>query len=538
MLNLTSDSCNGLCCIPCPASFVFYEPNKLSNIYTAANIIRAISTVCTVFLSACYLILPSRRKHPHFIVLLISMQLTPWEGLATAWLFKKEEVLCKSLYEIATMDNSWLCGLQGAGLMYMTLSLNLLGFILILNLHVLTVYRSTLIADHMTKFIVSSFILPIPFLVPAVVTHQIEYPGFGSICFLSPSAEAKYFVYPLSLIISLEFLLHLVTLAFNFRTSIRARYGSSATTYDTDNSAQSDMSKKGHRMHIARDISLLLKQQWRPSIFIYCVLFSLITFWLFGLIEAKKLANIGPTTTWFSNWIKCLGEQAMISIQSGKLSVTSTPDQLKEAGDIAQRVCAAVARPYIPSFAWAAMAEILPGALGVAMLLIFGSKMELWQDIRRRLSGHKEETVFVMGDIAKDFKDRQQQRGDDEEQGKLRQQQQQQHQHQHRRGKQDDRIYSEELTHLPQAAARFGTNAQYGRDPRTAPKAPLSFSMPSSPLSLGSFNSGAVYGGPVQKTSVTIQDSRELIYYQGARQASPVTYKSHQDDQNYHRERP
>ncbi|KAK5816803.1 hypothetical protein F5H01DRAFT_186919, partial [Linnemannia elongata] len=65
--------------------------------------------------SFCYLILPSRRKHPHLIVLVFSIMMVPWEGLGTAWLHMRTDLLCKNIYEPATMTNSWFCGVQGMG---------------------------------------------------------------------------------------------------------------------------------------------------------------------------------------------------------------------------------------------------------------------------------------------------------------------------------------------------------------------------------------------------------------------------------------
>jgi hypothetical protein len=111
--NLTTLGCTGPCCLPCPVSSVFYEPHKLENIYTVTSILRFLSATACMLLSICYLILPSRRRHPHLIVLLFAMLMVPWEALGTAWLFKKEELLCKNVYEIADMTNSWFCGVQG-----------------------------------------------------------------------------------------------------------------------------------------------------------------------------------------------------------------------------------------------------------------------------------------------------------------------------------------------------------------------------------------------------------------------------------------
>jgi hypothetical protein len=59
------------------------------------------------------MILPSRRKHPHLIVLIFSIMMVPWEGLGTAWLHMKTDLLCTNMYEPATMANSWFCGVQG-----------------------------------------------------------------------------------------------------------------------------------------------------------------------------------------------------------------------------------------------------------------------------------------------------------------------------------------------------------------------------------------------------------------------------------------
>lgn len=113
LLNLVSGSCMGPCCLPCPASSVFYEPNKLENIYTVTCIVRALSATACGILALSYLLLPSRRKHPHLIVLSFATLMVPWEGLGTIWMYRKKDLLCKNVYEIATMSNSWLCGLQG-----------------------------------------------------------------------------------------------------------------------------------------------------------------------------------------------------------------------------------------------------------------------------------------------------------------------------------------------------------------------------------------------------------------------------------------
>ncbi|KAG0259189.1 hypothetical protein BGZ95_004748 [Linnemannia exigua] len=379
---MTTLGCTGPCCLPCPVSSVFYEPHKLENVYTLTSIIRFLSAAACTFLSICYLILPSRRRHPHLIVLLFAMLMVPWEALGTAWLFKKEELLCKNVYEIADMTNSWFCGVQGALLMYIVLVMLCLGFLLIANLHLLTVYRSSLIQTSLSKLMGVSFILPLALVLPVVVKKQIMNPGFGSICFTAVQANSMSSV----------------------GNSHSRSYGNSSAGNNTAN-----MTPRQRRLQTARDISQLLKQQWRPGLFALWLLIIDMIYWLFYFIEAKKLLSVGPNTLWFQQWAGCLAEQAVASVKAGRLSMTNpTPEQLLAAGEAAQKTCAAIAAPFVPNFAWAALSDMMPALFGIVILIIFGSKMELWHDLRERLFGRRyaDGGKIMMGDISKDSRDK------------------------------------------------------------------------------------------------------------------------------------
>lgn len=197
------------------------------------------------------------------------MLMVPWEALGTAWLFKKEELLCKNVYEIADMTNSWFCGVQGkqaqaqqrsseveylsrrvcvtcswcneihtdicyltlvfhmqqsgALLQYIVLVMLCLGFLLIANLHLLTVYRSSLIQGSLSKLMVASFILPLALVIPVIVKKQIMNPGFGSICFVGPDVASALFFYPLSIIVCVATLLHLGTIGFMIKVRLKMK---------------------------------------------------------------------------------------------------------------------------------------------------------------------------------------------------------------------------------------------------------------------------------------------------------------------------
>ncbi|KAG0277461.1 hypothetical protein BGZ96_002852 [Linnemannia gamsii] len=427
----------------------------------------------------------------------------------------KTDLLCKNIYEPATMTNSWFCGVQGIGLMYMVLTMLCLGFLLIANLHVLTVYRSYIVQNHLTKLMVLSFFLPLSLVLPVAIRKQIENPGFGSICFVSTQVASPYFFYPLSAVVCLATLLHLGTIAFMIKTSIQnnsvAVSDSRSFKSQSDSQSNKTISRRQRRLQTARDISQLLKQQWRPGLLALCLLIVDMIYSLFYFIEAKKLEKVRPDTPWFMDWMGCLASQAQEALLSGRLSPTSTMDDLKVAGDVAQGVCARIAEPYVPSFTWAALADITPAVFGIIVLFIFGTKLELWQDLRSRIFGEKDKTVFVMGDISNDSKDR--------PLSPEEQQYQQQRQHiqfsqatKAERGKsQDNDFYSDDLgLEAIEFNSRDMILAYETETPRYGGKQSRSRS--------GSHatppTTERAYGGATRKTSVTIQDNdREPIYY-------------------------
>ncbi|KAG0034231.1 hypothetical protein BGZ81_005770 [Podila clonocystis] len=409
--NLVSATCLGPCCLPCPATSVFYEPGQLENVYTITSIFRAISASACGLLSIAYLILPSRRQHPHLIVLVFALLMVPWEALGTAWLAKKENLLCKSPYEIANMTNSWFCGVQGIALQYIVLVMGCLWMLLIANLHLLTVYHCSIIQNSMSRLMIVSFFLPLALVVPVAVRKQIENPGFGSICFVSAKAASAFLFYPLAIVVSLAALMHLGTIAHMIRTKLKANTPtavSDSTSFCRTDSRSNPISRKQSRGQTARDISLMLKQQWRPGLLALCLVIIDIIYWLFYFIETKKLLSVGPNTDWFVQWKSCLSRQAKLSMQAGLLTSTSDSAEFKTASDNAQRACSYVAKPYVPNFAWAVLSDLLPAMFGIAILIIFGSKMELWQDLRTKLfhSSKGQDGSVMMGQIEKDAKGR------------------------------------------------------------------------------------------------------------------------------------
>ncbi|KAG0371608.1 hypothetical protein BGX24_001438 [Mortierella sp. AD032] len=427
------------------------------------------------------------------------------------------------------MTNSWFCGVQGIALMYMVLAMLCLGFLLIANLHVLTVYRSYIVQNHLTKLMVLSFFLPLSLVLPVAIRKQIENPGFGSICFISSQVASPFFFYPLSVVVCLATLLHLGTIAVMIKMSIQNKSAavSDLTSLKCQSDSQSNktISQRRRRLQTARDISQLLKQQWRPGLLALCLLIVDMIYWLFYFIEAKKLENVNLDTPWFNDWVTCLGSQAMEALTTGRLSAISTMDDVKAAGDVAQRVCAKIAAPHVPSFMWAALADIMPAVFGIIVLIIFGTKLELWQDLRTRIFGKRNSAAFVMGDIVSKK---------DDTMGRHRrplspEEQQYQNHHSHstnggRPSKDINDFYSDDL--ILGTASEFNSHdmmvmaTQNTETPRYGGKQSRSRSGSHTAPTATPFTE-ATYGGATRKTSVTIQDYREPIYYRKPEPLSP-----------------
>ncbi|KAF9580149.1 hypothetical protein BGW38_003327 [Lunasporangiospora selenospora] len=170
------------------------------------------------------------------------------------------------------------------------------------------------------------------------------------------------------------------------KTNASSSVGDSATaSKNSGTTGPTTISARQRRLQTAREISALLKQQWRPGLLALCLLFIDMIYWLFYFTEAKKLEKIGPTTPWFVNWIRCLGEQAILNLSQVGATTMTEQQKIQWMGEVAQRTCASIARPFVPSFSWAALSDTLPATFGCFLMIIFGTKVELWQDVAARL---------------------------------------------------------------------------------------------------------------------------------------------------------
>ncbi|KAK3808592.1 MAG: hypothetical protein J3Q66DRAFT_355177 [Benniella sp.] len=409
--NLVSSSCSGNCCLPCPASTVFYEPDSLDKVYTIASVLRAISAGACAFLSGGYLVQRKRNgsQPSYWIVLVFAVLMVPYEGLGTMWLYKKEELLCESFYETATMSSSWLCALQGVALQYFALVMLLLALILGIHLHILTIYRSSWVQAHMVHLVVISFVLPWVSVIHSLTKEQIMYPGLGSTCFVGPDMADGLFFIPFSVLVCLAMCIHLGTIVYSIRAILQRKAGRLASHNHNEASAQDHDIPSPHgtpsqpqsqsqsqsqpqpqqRLRTVQEFSMPFLDHWRSGLFVICLLVVDMVWSLFHFVEAKKLVTSSEpllSGPWFQDWVTCLSQQTTMAMNAaaGTVSLKNlTEQQIRAAvGEASQQACASVAQPFVPNIVAVSLKEILPAVLGIVILGIFGSRRELWHDLK------------------------------------------------------------------------------------------------------------------------------------------------------------
>lgn len=106
-------NCEGPCCLPCPVVNSFYQAGLIDRIFYTLACIRIVSFVLSVFVVLSYGLLPQRREHTNKIVLWFSFSQMLWLGTTFFYFGHQRDTQCHDEIVQATMNNDFLCGIQG-----------------------------------------------------------------------------------------------------------------------------------------------------------------------------------------------------------------------------------------------------------------------------------------------------------------------------------------------------------------------------------------------------------------------------------------
>ncbi|CAG8658266.1 28667_t:CDS:2 [Dentiscutata erythropus] len=292
--SISTTYCSNGCCLPCPQSYFLYPEGYLEKGFLATQIVRAISAITSFIMVISYLVLPGKRSHPSSLILFASIAIFLYSSSVFFSLGNPNAIQCTNDVEPSTQDNNALCSFQG---------------IIIVNLHIHTVWNSNIIGNNYLYLHLIGWGVPIILTIIALAARSIMY-QFATLCLVQQSKANFIFFYPLASIVVPSFLIHIATFFYIVKISREEEKKKSDETSSTEEFRSS------HKRHV---------------------------------IQLGNISN-GPTRTDFlSEWLLC--------IQQGK----------------GQNACSGIASNYMPPFWLIIGAEMSTSFIGIHLFCIFSN---------------------------------------------------------------------------------------------------------------------------------------------------------------------
>ncbi|KAF9951239.1 hypothetical protein BGZ72_007218 [Mortierella alpina] len=85
---------------------------------------------------------------------------------------------------------------------------------MVANLHLLAVYRSSMVQNRLKMLLVIITALPLVTVLPIVLQKRIQNPEFGVTCVANPETVSPFVALPSAIAVCLAMLIHLGTVAY------------------------------------------------------------------------------------------------------------------------------------------------------------------------------------------------------------------------------------------------------------------------------------------------------------------------------------
>ncbi|KAF9377595.1 hypothetical protein CPB97_010076 [Podila verticillata] len=327
------------CCIKCPAQYYLYRDGALEKGFTITNIIRAVSMVFSFILFLSYCLLPDKRSHPSALILFFSLCVFLFSVTIVFPLVDTRAMQCVDDINPSTQQNNLKCAIQGALLIFASVSTCAWCTALIINLHLHTVWNSAWLAKKYLMLHVICWGFAAAVTGVALGLGEVKW-EFATLCLVSQDKAPAIFFYPMAAMIFPAFLLHIATFAHIARISAQA--GGDSETMSRSTLSAGAAAVISHRRHVMMAIRI----QWRAALMAVCAIVSVTFYWLFYFIQLKK---INPTTLSMHivNFVACLKE-----------------------GN-AHDFCADEMAPFLPPYGLMIAAEALVSSIGTVIFIVF-----------------------------------------------------------------------------------------------------------------------------------------------------------------------
>ncbi|KAF9958431.1 hypothetical protein BGZ72_000350 [Mortierella alpina] len=311
--NTDDVNCGCGCCLPCPQTNAFYKPGILDKGFLVTDILKGVSAVLCLILAISYLVLPDKLQHPSNLILFAAIA-TGIFGAAVAPSYgDPRRVQCAANgVTTATSYNNTLCTVQGAWLLFGAIATTAWLSIVIVNLHLHTVWNSSWLSRRAWLTHLVGWIIPAAFAAIAVITKSIGWNN-SNMCFATQNSSNALLFIPLGVIMVPATLLHMATFAHIIKVTIQAQ-NSETVSHSTLSSGRA--ARISHRRHVMNAIRI----QWRAAVLALVISSSVLIYWAFYLVEGAK-----TDMSWMSTWQICIftkqGNQEQCGAQFAKGNV-------------------------------------------------------------------------------------------------------------------------------------------------------------------------------------------------------------------------
>ncbi|GJJ68314.1 hypothetical protein EMPS_00660 [Entomortierella parvispora] len=355
--NADNANCGCGCCLPCPQTDAFYKPGILDKGFFITDILKGISAGLALILVISYLLLPDKLQHPSNLILFAAISTCIFSAAVALSYGDPKRVQCATHQPIpttaivtSTSYNNNLCLAQGGWLIFGAIATTAWLSLVIVNLHLHTVWNSSWLARRAWLSHTIGWIIPAAFAAIAVVTKSIGWNNSNMCMATQDTSNALLFI-PLGVIMVPSILLHIATFAHIIRITLQSEK-SETVSHSTLSSGRA--ARISHRRHVLNAIRI----QWRAAVLALVISGSILVYWAFYLVEGSK-----TDMSWMSTWQLCI----------------FTGGSQEECGD-------KYASGHMPNFILMMIAEGLVSTTGIWIFLLF-FKQSLIQEWNEMISG-------------------------------------------------------------------------------------------------------------------------------------------------------
>ncbi|KAG0213938.1 hypothetical protein BGX28_003116 [Mortierella sp. GBA30] len=286
--------CGCGCCLPCPQTDSFYKPGILDKGFMVTDILKGVSAGLSLILVVSYLVLPDKLQHPSNLILFSAISTCIFSAAVAPSYGNPRRIQCAAngITPASSFNNS-LCTAQGAWLLFGAISTTAWLSMVIVNLHMHTVWNSNWLSQRAWLPHVIGWVIPAAFAAIAVVTKSIGWNNSNMCMATQDTSNALLFI-PLGVIMIPSILLHIATFAHIIRVTLQSE-NSETVSHSTLSSGKA--ARISHRRHVMNAIRI----QWRAAVLALVVSGSVLIYWAFYLVEGTK-----TDMSWMSTWQLCI----------------------------------------------------------------------------------------------------------------------------------------------------------------------------------------------------------------------------------------